>query len=123
MAKSSSKKSGGAVAVACAFDKMVKIGDVKPNPKNPNQHPEAQIDALAKLIKHLGWRAPVTVSNRSGLVVRGHGRLMAAEQLIMLREKWGAKIVQLDMGETKHDARRLKKFDLNPVIKIPIRGV
>jgi ParB-like chromosome segregation protein Spo0J len=60
---------------------MVAIGKLKPNPKNPNKHPEAQIEALAKLIRHLGWRAPVTVSNRSGLVVRGHGRLMAAERL------------------------------------------
>jgi hypothetical protein len=81
MARASSKKSSESVAVACAFDKMVAIRKLKPNPKNPNKHPEAQIDALAKLIRHIGWRAPVAVSNRSGLVVRGHGRLMAAERL------------------------------------------
>lgn len=33
---------------------------------------------LAKIIRAQGWRAPVTVSTLSGLVVRGHGRLMAA---------------------------------------------
>jgi hypothetical protein len=28
-----------------------------------------------------GWRAPITISNRSGFVVRGHGRLLAALKL------------------------------------------
>lgn len=66
------------IPVYCAFDEIVKIDDVKPNPKNPNQHPEEQIELLAKIIQTQGWRAPVTVSTLSGLVVRGHGRLMAA---------------------------------------------
>ena len=68
----------GSVPVYCAHDKIVPIEDVKPNPKNPNQHPENQIEMLAKIITTQGWRAPVTVSTLSGLVVRGHGRLMAA---------------------------------------------
>lgn len=69
----------GSVPVYCAHDKIVPIEDVKPNPKNPNQHPENQIEMLAKIITTQGWRAPVTVSTLSGLVVRGHGRLMAAK--------------------------------------------
>ena len=97
MAKSSSKKQDNAVAVNCAFDKMVAIDKMKPNPKNPNQHPQAQIDALARLIRHLGWRAPVTVSNRSGMVVRGHGRLMAARAL-------GLETVPVDYQDYKNDA-------------------
>ena len=71
----------GDVPIYCAHDKVVPIAEVKPNPKNPNQHPEEQIELLAKIIKTQGWRAPVTVSTLSGLVVRGHGRLMAAKQL------------------------------------------
>lgn len=73
-----SKGIAGKIPVYCAFDEIVKIDDVKPNPKNPNQHPEEQIELLAKIIQAQGWRAPVTVSTLSGLVVRGHGRLMAA---------------------------------------------
>lgn len=69
----------GSIPVYCSHDKIVPTGDVKPNPKNPNQHPESQIEMLAKIITTQGWRAPVTVSTRSGLVVRGHGRLMAAK--------------------------------------------
>lgn len=68
----------GSVPVYCSHDKIVPVEDVKPNPKNPNQHPKNQIELLAKIITTQGWRAPVTVSTRSGLVVRGHGRLMAA---------------------------------------------
>ena len=71
----------GDVPVYCAHDKIVPVGEVKPNPKNPNQHPEEQIELLAKIIRTQGWRAPVTVSTLSGLVVRGHGRLMAAQHL------------------------------------------
>jgi 5-methylcytosine-specific restriction endonuclease McrA len=65
----------------CAFVKMVDIGEVKPNPRNPNQHSPEQIILLAKLIKEHGWRSPITVSNLSGYVVRGHGRLLAAQHL------------------------------------------
>ena len=33
---------------------------------------------LGKIIKEQGWRAPITVSKRSGYIVKGHGRLEAA---------------------------------------------
>ena len=72
------KGQAGGIPVYCAFDKIVPAGEMRPNPKNPNQHPEEQIELLAKIIQAQGWRAPVTVSTLSGLVVRGHGRLMAA---------------------------------------------
>ncbi len=73
-----SKGNAGGIPVYCSFDKIVEIGEVKPNPRNPNTHPQDQIEMLAKIIQAQGWRAPVTVSTLSGLVVRGHGRLMAA---------------------------------------------
>lgn len=65
-------------AVNCAFDAMVGIEKLVPNPRNPNQHPQAQIALLAKVIAHQGWRSPIVVSNRSGFVVAGHGRYQAA---------------------------------------------
>lgn len=71
----------GNIPVYCAFDKVVDIKEIKPNPKNPNTHPQEQIELLAKVIEKQGWRAPITVSTLSGLVVRGHGRLMAAQFL------------------------------------------
>lgn len=59
---------------------MVPVGDLKPRPNNRNSHPEDQIDRLVKIIKTTGFRRPITVSVRSGWVVCGHGRLMAAKK-------------------------------------------
>ena len=50
----------------------------KRHPKNPNTHSTSQISAIATVIDGNGWRAPITVSSRSGLITRGHGRLEAA---------------------------------------------
>ena len=69
------------IPVWCNHDKLVDTDKIVPFPRNPNIHPQHQIEALAKIIKYQGWRAPITVSNRSGFIVRGHGRLMAAKSL------------------------------------------
>lgn len=68
----------GDVPVFCAYDELLDIGKAVPNPKNPNSHPKAQIELLAKIIKAQGWRQAITISTRSGLIVKGHGRLEAA---------------------------------------------
>jgi len=68
----------GNIPVFCAFDKLMNPKDLVGNPRNPNQHPQEQIHLLAHIIQSQGWRAPITVSNQSGYVVRGHGRLAAA---------------------------------------------
>lgn len=67
------------VPVFCAHDKIVDIKKLIPNPRNPNTHPEDQIELLARIIEQTGWRAPITVSTASGYVVKGHGRLAAAK--------------------------------------------
>lgn len=64
--------------VNCSHTKLVDIKDLKPNPRNPNVHPMEQIALLAKILKAQGWRSPIVVSNRSGFIVKGHGRLQAA---------------------------------------------
>jgi ParB-like chromosome segregation protein Spo0J len=67
--------------VECAFGKLVPLDSLVPHPRNPNKHPEKQLELLAKIIRAHGWRAPITVSKRSKFVVRGHGRLLAARKL------------------------------------------
>jgi len=69
------------IPVHCAHDEIVEVETLVPNPRNPNRHSNEQIRLLSKIIKHQGWRAPITVSNRSGFIVRGHGRLAAAKLL------------------------------------------
>ena len=73
------------IPVYCAYDEIVPIGQLRPNPKNPNKHPQDQIEKLGKIIRGNGWRNPITVSTRSGLIVKGHGRLLTA-QLEKLKE-------------------------------------
>lgn len=72
------KALAGGVPVFCAHDAIVPIEKLIPNPKNPNTHPDAQIQALGRIIRQTGWRAPITVSKLSGFIVKGHGRLSAA---------------------------------------------
>ena len=85
------------VEVWCSFDELANVDTLKENPKNPNKHPDSQIELLAKNIKYLGWRHPITVSKRSGFIVAGHGRLMAARKL-------GLKIVPVDYQDFNSDA-------------------
>jgi len=71
------------VEVWCSFDKLVPVGDLRPNPRNPNTHPAKQVELLAKNIRYFGFRHPITVSRLSGYIVAGHGRLEAAKALGM----------------------------------------
>jgi len=69
------------IPIHCAHDEIADITTLVPNPRNPNRHPDKQIELLSKIIQNQGWRAPITVSTRSGFIVRGHGRLLAAQKL------------------------------------------
>jgi len=71
----------GGIPVYCRYDEAVEIEKVTGHPRNPNKHGDEQIALLAKIIKASGWRNPICVSNRSGFVIKGHGRLMAARVL------------------------------------------
>lgn len=59
--------------------KLIDINNIKPNPNNRNIHPKKQIDQIAKHYEYHGMRTPIIVSNRSGLIVAGHGRFEAAK--------------------------------------------
>jgi len=71
----------GGIPVYCRYDEAVEIEKVTGHPRNPNKHGDEQIALLAKIIKASGWRNPICVSNRSGFIIKGHGRLMAARVL------------------------------------------
>lgn len=65
--------------VHCKYDELVNPSDLKPHPKNRNKHPKDQIKRLAEILEYQGWRYPIKVSKRSGLVTSGHGRIQAAK--------------------------------------------
>ena len=62
------------IPIHCAYDRLVPIAKLKPHPSNPNRHPKAQLDIFRKVVETLGWRAPIVVSARSGLIIKGHAR-------------------------------------------------
>lgn len=92
------------IKIDCAFDKMVKVGDLIPNPQNPNKHPKEQIELFARVIEYQGWRSPIIVSKRSGMIVKGHGRLLVAKYL-------GLEEVPVDFQDYESEAMEL--YDLS----------
>ena len=62
---------------------IVSIKDIKLNPKNRNKHPAEQIERLVEILKYQGFRRPVTISNRTGLLTCGEGRYLAAKKIGM----------------------------------------
>lgn len=82
----------------CAYDELVDIDKLVPNPKNNNKHPKEQIERLAKIIDFQGQRKAIVVSNRSGFIVKGHGCLEAIKKL-------GWKKVAVDYQDYESDAQ------------------
>lgn len=114
--------------------RVVPVGDIQLNENNRNSHPQDQIDHLVKQFSYQGFRSPLIVSNRSGKLVCGHGRYLAAKQSGMTElpviyqdfdsdeaeyafgiaenstQSWSA----LDIGEIHSDALELgPDFDLD----------
>jgi ParB-like chromosome segregation protein Spo0J len=69
------------IPIYCKYDILLDAEALHPHPKNPNLHPERQMDALVAYISRAGWRHPVIVSRLSGCVVAGHARRTAAIRL------------------------------------------
>jgi len=54
--------------------------DLIPYSNNPKEHPDDQVRKIASSIKNYGWDQPIVVDG-DGEVIKGHGRLQAAELL------------------------------------------
>lgn len=86
------------VQIECSHTRMADVADLVENPRNPNEHPDSQIELLAKIIANQGWRSPIVVSKRSGFIVKGHGRYQAALKL-------GLDEVPIDEQEYANEAK------------------
>lgn len=56
------------------------VGDLIPYARNSRTHSEDQVAQIAASIKEFGWTNPILVDT-GGVVIAGHGRLMAARKL------------------------------------------
>lgn len=75
MAKKSKQK---VPKIKCKYDKLMNPKLLKPNPRNPNEHGQDQIELLASSMKHYGFYKPIIVSKQSGFINTGHGTVLAA---------------------------------------------
>ena len=88
---------GEKIKIYCSHTELRDPTSLVEHPRNYNTHPAEQIRLLAKIVQHQGWRNPITVSKRSGFVVKGHGRLAAA--MLLKTEK-----VPVDVQDYKDEA-------------------
>lgn len=79
------------------------IERVKPYPRNTKLHDPAQVNKIAKSIKEFGFDQPIVV-DADGVIIKGHGRRLAAIQLGM---KYVPVVVRADMSEEQVRASRL----------------
>ena len=87
--------------IKCSYSELKDPSLLTANPRNPNNHGERQIELLAKIINHTGFRHPIVVSKRSGFIVAGHGRLQAAQKL-------GLSEVPVDYQDFKTEAEEFE---------------
>lgn len=62
--------------------KLIPMIDLKPYPGNARRHPTDQIDALKSLIRMAGFTAPIIYDFEADHIIAGHGRLIAATQML-----------------------------------------
>jgi hypothetical protein len=84
--------------IKCAYDELVPIENLVPNPDNNNRHSIEQIEQLAKIMKFQGIRKPIYVSKRSGFITAGHLRLEALKLL-------GVEKIPVDFQEYENEAQ------------------
>ena len=65
----------------CSYDELISVDEIKPHEKNPNTHSLEQIKRLSEIIEYQGQRSPLVVSNQTGFLIVGHGRLSAMKML------------------------------------------
>jgi site-specific DNA-methyltransferase (adenine-specific) len=122
--------------IRCVYRELRDPATLVAHPRNPNRHGDRQIEMLARIIAHQGWRNPIVVSARSGFVVAGHGRLLAAlkagavavpvdvQEFVTEADEWAhlvadnriAELAEMDqdgLGDLLRDLGGVEDFDLD----------
>lgn len=61
---------------------ILKLNEIIPYENNAKEHPQWQVDQIAKSIKEFGFNDPIAVNGNKG-IIEGHGRYLAAKELGM----------------------------------------
>lgn len=60
----------------------LKLDEIIPYENNAKEHPQWQVDQIAKSIQEFGFNDPIVVNGNKG-IIEGHGRYLAAKELGM----------------------------------------
>lgn len=72
---------GEVVPNARAAAVYLHVSELKPNPRNPRVH-GPEVLKLARTILRTAWGAPIVAQLRSKRIIGGHGRLLAAQEIL-----------------------------------------
>lgn len=61
----------------------IPVADITPYALNAKEHPPEQVDRIVYSLKKFGWLQPLVI-DEAGVLVIGHGRLLAAQKLGMV---------------------------------------
>lgn len=86
---------------------LVATNKLKPSKDNARIHTKKQIDFLCELIETFGFDQPI-VTDGNMVIIKGHGRLMAAKQLKM---KKVPVLIRKDMKKAYADLSRIVDND------------
>jgi len=97
---------------------LIEVKKLIPNPKNNNRHSIEQVERLSKLIKHNGFRVPIIVSKKSGHIVSGHARLMAAikigmEKVPVIYQDFSSEVEEYQFLTADNEIARWAELDLH----------
>ena len=59
----------------------LKIGELKPYDRNTRKHAKKDVDNIARSIEKYGMNDPIGIWGEENIIVEGHGRLLACQQL------------------------------------------
>jgi len=79
------------------------VDELIPYSNNPKEHPDDQVKKIASSIKNYGWDQPIVVDG-DGEIIKGHGRLQAAN-LLGLEEV--PVIERTDLSDSEKRASRI----------------
>lgn len=86
--------------------KMLQVAEIVPYFNNAKNHPQEQIESLAKQIEELGFTQPLVIDSDHNLVI-GHGRLAAAKHLEMTQ----VPVVVLEKSLSPERIKALRLYD------------
>ena len=76
---------------------MMKLTEIKENPRNPRVIPDTAVSKVALSIKEYGWAVPIVVEKGTNIILAGHVRKKAAELLKLVE----VPVIAVDIHDKK----------------------